>query len=336
MANILVTGGAGFIGSNFILYKLKNSNDKIVCVDCLTYAGNIENLTEANSYDNYVFYKGDIRNQNRIQRIVQKENIDTIINFAAESHVDRSINNLYPFLSTNITGTAALLEVSRRKNITRFHQIGTDEVYGDLPLDRPDLFFTETTNLHPNSPYSVSKAAADMLTLSYYRTYGLPVTISRCSNNYGPYQFPQKLIPLMIINALQNKPLPVYGTGENIRDWLYVEDHCIAIDKIVQQGEIGEIYNIGGHNQIKNIDIVKTICKKVNAPESLITYVEDRKGHDKRYAINPSKMRKFGWYPKTDFENGLNKTIDWYINNKQWWVPLYENINNRRERTSWA
>lgn len=322
MKTIIVTGGAGFIGSNFIHYKLKTSSDRIICIDSLTYAGNIQNIPADGKYQNFLFQKQDITNESAIDLIFKKEKPNIVINFAAESHVDRSIDNPYPFLSTNIKGTAVLLEVCKKYGIERFHQVSTDEVYGDLPIDRTDLFFTEETPLHPNSPYSVSKAASDMLALAYYRTYRLPVTISRCSNNYGPYQHPQKLIPLAITNLLQDKLVPIYGTGQNIRDWIYVEDHCRAIDCIIKNGTPGQIYNIGGHGETSNLNIVKTICTKLSKPENLITYVEDRKGHDKRYAINPTKIQSLGWFPIMDLYQGLNKTIQWYIQNKDWWKPL--------------
>ncbi len=321
---ILVTGGAGFIGSNFVYYLLeKHAEDKVVCVDCLTYAGNLSTLERALKNPNFKFYKTDICDREEVYSIFQTENPDVVVNFAAESHVDRSIENPEIFLKTNILGTQVLMDACRKFGISRYHQVSTDEVYGDLPLDRPDLFFTEDTPIHTSSPYSSSKAGADLLVLAYHRTYGLPVTISRCSNNYGPYHFPEKLIPLMIINALDDKPLPVYGKGENVRDWLYVEDHCKAIDLIIRNGKIGEIYNVGGHNEMANIDIVKLICKKLAKPESLITFVEDRKGHDLRYAIDPTKIHnELGWLPETKFSDGINKTIDWYLNNKDWWLTI--------------
>ena len=253
----------------------------------------------------------------------EEEHPDIVVNFAAESHVDRSIENPEVFLDTNIKGTAVLMDACRKYGIQRYHQVSTDEVYGDLPLDRPDLFFTEETPIHTSSPYSSSKAGADLLVLAYHRTYGLPVTISRCSNNYGPYHFPEKLIPLMIANALNDKPLPVYGKGENVRDWLYVEDHCRAIDLIIHKGRVGEVYNVGGHNEMKNIDIVKLICKELGKPESLITHVADRKGHDMRYAIDPTKIHnELGWLPETKFADGIKKTIKWYLDNKEWWETI--------------
>ena len=321
---IIVTGGAGFIGSNFVYYMLKKYNDyKIICIDKLTYAGNLSTLEEALKNPNFVFYKEDICNKDGIQKIFEKEHPDIVVNFAAESHVDRSIEDPDIFLQTNILGTANLMNACRKFGIKRYHQVSTDEVYGDLPLDRPDLFFTEQTPIHTSSPYSSSKAGADLLVLAYHRTYGLPVTISRCSNNYGPYHFPEKLIPLMIANALHDKQLPVYGEGLNVRDWLYVEDHCKAIDLIIHNGRVGEVYNIGGHNEMKNIDIVKLICKELGKPESLIVHVGDRKGHDMRYAIDPTKIHnELGWLPETKFADGIKKTIDWYLNNKEWWENI--------------
>lgn len=322
--NIFVTGGAGFIGSNFIYYMKDNYPDyRIVCLDKLTYAGNLSTLKDIIEDKNFRFVKIDICDRENIYSLFEEEQPDIVINFAAESHVDRSIENPEIFLDTNIKGTAILMDACRKYGNIRFHQVSTDEVYGDLPLDRPELLFTEETPIHTSSPYSSSKAAADLLVMSYYRTYDLPVTISRCSNNYGPYHFPEKLIPLMIVNALNDKPLPVYGKGENVRDWLYVEDHCSAIDMIIHNGRIGEVYNVGGHNEWANIDIVKTICNKLGKPESLITYVSDRKGHDMRYAIDPSKINKeLGWLPKTKFIDGIDKTIKWYLNNMKWWEAI--------------
>ena len=322
--NIIVTGGAGFIGSNFIYYMLDKYQDyRIICVDILTYAGNLSTLERATKNKNFSFYKTDITDRQGIYKIFEYERPDIVVNFAAESHVDRSIENPDVFLQTNIMGTAVLMDACRKYGIKRYHQVSTDEVYGDLPLDRPDLFFTETTPLHTSSPYSSSKAAADLLVLAYHRTYGLPVSISRCSNNYGPYHFPEKLIPLMIANALNDKPLPVYGKGLNVRDWLYVEDHCKAIDLIIHKGRVGEVYNVGGHNEMRNIDIVKLICKYLNKPESLIIYVDDRKGHDLRYAIDPTKIsQELSWEPETKFNEGIKKTIEWYLDNKEWWIPL--------------
>ena len=321
---ILVTGGAGFIGSNFIYYmQEKHPEDRLVCVDCLTYAGNLSTLEKAMERPNFRFCKVDIRDRAGIDRVFSEEKPDIVVNFAAESHVDRSIADPGIFLETNILGTGVLMDACRKHGVGRFHQVSTDEVYGDLPLDRPDLFFTEQTPIHTSSPYSSSKAGADLLALAYYRTYGLPVTVSRCSNNYGPYQFPEKLIPLMLINALEDKPLPVYGTGENVRDWLYVEDHCKAIDLILRGGRAGEVYNIGGHNEMRNLDIVRRICGILGKPESLITFVADRKGHDRRYAIDPTKIhRELGWLPETKFADGLEKTVQWYLDHKTWWQTI--------------
>ena len=393
---IIVTGGAGFIGSNFIFYMLDTYPDyRIICLDKLTYAGNLSTLksvmeepretpsaadaatspnrggketaltqgplnregkgelnaafsgkgnkderensapllgelspkaTEGFSdrgNPNFRFVKADICDRSAVYALFEEEHPDIVVNFAAESHVDRSIEDPSIFLQTNIIGTSVLMDACRKYGIGRYHQVSTDEVYGDLPLDRPDLFFTEETPVHTSSPYSSSKASADLLVLAYYRTYGLPVSISRCSNNYGPYHFPEKLIPLMIINALHDKPLPVYGKGINVRDWLYVEDHCKAIDLIIHKGRIGEIYNVGGHNEMRNIDIVKLICKELGKPESLITYVTDRKGHDLRYAIDPTKIHEeLGWLPETKFEDGIKKTIQWYLDNKGWWEEI--------------
>ena len=317
---ILVTGGAGFIGTNFIYHLVSKYPDyKIICIDKLTYAGNKDNLASLFKNPNFKFYKTDICCKSSIDKIFSKERPDIVVNFAAESHVDRSIKNPQIFLKTNIIGTSVLMDASIKYGVKRYHQVSTDEVYGDLPLDRPDLLFTETTPLHTSSPYSSSKAAADLLVLAYHRTYGLPVTISRCSNNYGPYQFPEKLIPLMFSNAMNDKQLPVYGQGINVRDWLYVEDHCSAIDLIIHKGKVGEVYNIGGNNEVRNIDIVKKILKIVGKPESLIKFVADRKGHDLRYAINSTKIKnELGWVPETKFEDGLTKTLDWYKNNISW------------------
>lgn len=321
---IIVTGGAGFIGSNFIFYMMKARPEmRIICLDKLTYAGNLSTLAPVMDFPNFRFVKADICDEAAVTEIFEEEKPDIVVNFAAESHVDRSIADPNIFLQTNILGTATLMNVCRKYGIRRYHQISTDEVYGDLPLDRPDLFFTEETPIHTSSPYSSSKAGADLLVMAYHRTYGLPVTISRCSNNYGPYHFPEKLIPLMIINALEDKPLPVYGDGMNVRDWLYVEDHCRAVDLILQKGRIGEVYNIGGHNEMHNIDIVKLILKELGKPESLITYVADRKGHDRRYAIDPTKIhRELGWLPETSFAVGIKKTIRWYIENQDWWKDI--------------
>ena len=321
---IIVTGGAGFIGANFIFYQLKHHpDDRIVCLDKLTYAGNLSTLVSVMDEPNFRFVKGDICDREAVNRLFEGEKPDIIVNFAAESHVDRSIEDPGVFLCTNILGTQVLMDACRKYGIGRYHQVSTDEVYGDLPLDRPDLFFTEETPIHTSSPYSASKASADLLVLAYHRTFDLPVTISRCSNNYGPYHFPEKLIPLMIANCLNDKPLPVYGKGENVRDWLYVEDHCKAIDLIIRKGRVGEVYNIGGHNEMRNVDIVKLICKALDKPESLITYVTDRKGHDMRYAIDPTKIHnELGWLPETKFADGIQKTIRWYLDNRDWWEEI--------------
>ena len=317
---ILVTGGAGFIGSNFIYLLLEERpNWRVICVDSLTYAANFHTLNKALENSNFKFYKEDIRNRDGIFAIFETEKPNIVVNFAAESHVDRSIENPGIFLETNILGTQVMMDACRKYGVERFHQVGTDEVYGDLPLDRPDLFFHEDTPIHTSSPYSTSKASADLLALAYHRTYGLPVTISRCSNNYGPYQFPEKLIPLMINNATHDKPLPVYGEGLNVRDWLYVKDHCYGILAVLEKGKVGEVYNLGGHNEKANIEIVKIILKELGKPESLITYVKDRKGHDLRYAIAPDKaMKELGWQPTTMFKGGIKLTIKWYQEHKEW------------------
>ena len=322
--NIFIAGGAGFIGSNFVFHMLRfHPEDRIICLDKLTYAGNLSTLAPVMDKPNFRFIKANICDRKAVYQLFAEEKPDIVVNFAAESHVDRSIENPSIFLETNIMGTAVLMDACRKYGIQRYHQVSTDEVYGDLPLDRPDLFFTETTPIHTSSPYSSSKASADLLVLAYHRTYGLPVTISRCSNNYGPYHFPEKLIPLMIINALHDQPLPVYGDGLNVRDWLYVEDHCRAIDLIIHKGTVGEVYNVGGHNEMKNIDIVKLICKALHKPESLIQYVTDRKGHDRRYAIDPTKIHtELGWLPETKFADGIQKTIQWYLQHEDWWQPI--------------
>ncbi len=322
--NILVTGGAGFIGSNFIYYMLKkHPTYRIVCIDALTYAGNLETLEKAMGNPNFRFFKGDITDRKAVYGLFEEENFDAVVNFAAESHVDRSIEEPEIFLKTNILGTQVLLDAAKKYGNIRYHQVSTDEVYGDLPLDRPDLFFTEETPIHTSSPYSASKASADLLVMAYYRTYGVPVTISRCSNNYGPYHFPEKLIPLMLINALEGKTLPVYGEGLNVRDWLYVEDHCKAIDLILHKGRIGEVYNVGGHNEKANIEVVKAIIHALGKDESLIRYVKDRPGHDMRYAIDPTKIQnELGWYPETSFNDGLRLTINWYLANTDWWQNI--------------
>ena len=324
MKKIIVTGGAGFIGSNFIFHMLeKHPEDRIICVDKLTYAGNLSTLAPVMDKPNFRFCKTDICDREAIYQLFEEEHPDIVVNFAAESHVDRSIENPSIFLETNIIGTSVLMDACRKYGIERYHQVSTDEVYGDLPLDRPDLFFTEETPIHTSSPYSSSKASADLLVLAYHRTYGLPVSISRCSNNCGPYHFPEKLIPLMIINALHDQPLPVYGAGLNVRDWLYVEDHCKAIDLVIHDGRVGEVYNIGGHNEMQNIEIVRLICARLHKPESLITNVTDRKGYDLRYAIDPTKIHnELGWLPETKFADGIEKTIDWYLKHEDWWQPI--------------
>ena len=321
---IIVTGGAGFIGSNFIYYMRKHHpEDRIVCVDLLTYAGRLETLAPLLDQPGFRFVQMDICDRAGIWDLFRAERPDWVVNFAAESHVDRSITSPEIFLRTNVLGTQVLLDACREWGIRRFHQISTDEVYGDLPLDRPDLLFTEETPLQASSPYSASKAGADLLVMAYHRTYGLPVTISRCSNNYGPYQFPEKLIPLMIANALADRPLPVYGAGLNVRDWLYVEDHCRAVDLILRRGQAGRVYNVGGRNERQNVAIVKAICHALGKPESLIRHVKDRKGHDLRYAIDASRIgQELGWQPETVFEEGLERTIRWYLDNRQWWEPL--------------
>lgn len=318
---VLITGSCGFIGSQMVRLLLEERPDwKIIGVDALTYAANPSTMKEDLKNPKFKFYKEDIRNRDGIFKIFEQEKPDIVINFAAESHVDRSIENPGIFLETNILGTQVMMDACRKYGIERYHQVGTDEVYGDLPLDRPDLFFHEDTPIHTSSPYSTSKASADLLVLAYHRTYGLPVTISRCSNNYGPYQFPEKLIPLMIHNASHDIPLPVYGEGLNVRDWLYVKDHCYGILAVIEKGKVGEVYNLGGHNEKANIDIVKIILTELGKPESLITHVADRKGHDRRYAIDPAKaMRDLGWKPTTMFKDGIKLTIDWYKNN-QWWL----------------
>ncbi len=321
---IIVTGGAGFIGSNFIYYELReHPEDRIVCLDSLTYAGNLANLEGAMKKDNFRFVKADITDKAAVEKLFEEEHPDIVVNFAAESHVDRSVEDPGLFLRTNILGTQTLMDACRKYGIRRYHQVSTDEVYGDLPLDRPDLFFTEETPIHTSSPYSASKASADLLVLAYARTFRLPVSITRCSNNYGPYHFPEKLIPLMISRALADESLPVYGTGENVRDWLYVEDHCSAIDLVIRRGREGEIYNVGGHNERTNLEVVKTILRELGKPESLITFVKDRPGHDRRYAIDPGKIHaELGWLPATTFDEGIKKTIRWYLDNEKWWKDI--------------
>ena len=339
--NIVVTGGAGFIGANFVYYMLENRpEDKIICYDKLTYAGNLATLEEAQKNENFKFIKGDIADREAVYKMFEEEKPDVIVNFAAESHVDRSIENPEVFLQTNVIGTSVLMDACRKYGIQRYHQVSTDEVYGDLPLDRPDLFFTEETPLHTSSPYSASKASADLLVMAYHRTYGLPVTISRCSNNYGPFHFPEKLIPLMIINALHDKKLPVYGDGLNVRDWLFVKDHCAAIEIILRKGKVGEVYNIGGHNERQNIQVVKAILQELGKGEELIEHVTDRKGHDRRYAIDPAKIRReLGWEPTTSPEEGIKATVQWYKEHEDWWQSIvsgeyqsyYENMYGKKE-----
>lgn len=321
---VLVTGGAGFIGSNFVFHMLKeHPTYKVVCLDVLTYAGNLSTLEPVIENSNFRFVKGDITDFELVNDLFDEEKFDFVVNFAAESHVDRSIEDPGVFLKTNILGTQVLMDASRKYGVKRFHQVSTDEVYGDLPLNRLDMFFTEETPIHTSSPYSASKASADLLVQAYNRTFGLPVSISRCSNNYGPYHFPEKLIPLMISRALNDESLPVYGKGENVRDWLYVGDHCTAIDLILHKGKVGEVYNIGGHNEKTNLEVVKTILKELGKPESLITYVKDRAGHDMRYAIDPSKTRReLGWEPTTLFDEGIKMTIKWYLDNRSWWENI--------------
>lgn len=320
MAKFLVTGGAGFIGGNFLHIMVnKYPNDQYVCIDALTYAGNMETLEPIMNKPNFKFVLENICNREAVFKLFEEEHFDYVINFAAESHVDISIENQEIFLKTNTLGTQVLMDACRKYGIKRYHQVSTDEVYGDLPLDRPDLYFTEETPIHTSSPYSASKAGADLLVLAYHRTFKLPVTISRCSNNYGPYHFPEKLIPLMIQKALKNEPLPVYGNGANVRDWLYVGDHCNAIDLIVRNGKDGEIYNIGGHNEGSNLEVVKTILKALNKPETLITYVKDRPGHDLRYAMDPTKIEtELGWKPEYNFDSGIQETIKWNLNHQDW------------------
>lgn len=320
MATFLITGGAGFIGGNYLhLMTKKYPEDRFVCLDALTYAGNLETLQPISNLPNFRFVHGDIRDRKKVYSLFEEERFDYVINFAAESHVDRSIENPQIFLETNIIGTSVLLDACKKYQVKRFHQVSTDEVYGDLPLDRSDLLFKEDTPLHTSSPYSSSKAAADLLVLAYHRTYSLPITISRCSNNYGPYQFPEKMIPLMIQKASRDEKLPVYGDGKNVRDWLHVFDHCQAIDLIVRNGKDGEVYNVGGHNERSNIEVVKTILKSLNKSEDLISYVKDRLGHDRRYAIDPSKIeRELNWKPEYDFNSGIIQTIKWNIENKKW------------------
>ena len=321
---ILVTGGAGFIGGNFIHYMVtKFPEYQIINLDLLTYAGNLETLKDVEDKPNYRFYHGDITDKEFIMDLFDKEKFDIVVNFAAESHVDRSILNPHVFINTNILGTQILLEASKEYGVLRYHQVSTDEVYGDLPLDRPDLCFKEDTPIHTSSPYSSSKASADLFVLAYYKTFGLPVTISRCSNNYGPYHFPEKLIPLIISRALADENVPIYGKGDNIRDWLHVEDHCSAIDLIIHHGRVGEVYNVGGHNEKTNLEVAKIILKQLGKPESLIQYVLDRQGHDRRYAIDPTKLEtELGWEQKYHFDEGIRMTIQWYLDNELWWKNI--------------
>jgi dTDP-glucose 4,6-dehydratase len=338
---LFVTGGAGFIGGNFVHWILRERpEDSVLCYDALTYAGNLETLAPVMDDPRFCFVKGDITDRAAVEKAFEEFQPDAVINFAAESHVDRSIVDPGLFLRTNILGTGVLLDACRKFGGVRFHQVSTDEVYGDLPLDRPDLFFTEETPLHTSSPYSASKAAADLLVQSYWRTYRLPVTISRCSNNYGPWHFPEKLIPLVITRALNDETIPVYGTGENVRDWLFVTDHCRAIDMIVRDGKPDEVYNIGGHNERTNLDVVKTVLTALGKPHSLIRFVTDRPGHDRRYAIDAAKIeRELGWTPQTRFEDGIAKTVKWYLDNEPWWRRIidgeyknyYERMYARRE-----
>ena len=316
----LVTGGAGFIGSNYLHYVTdKYKDDYFVCIDALTYAGNYNNIKELENKENFKFVKGDITDRQLVEKLFEEEKFDYVINFAAESHVDNSIKNPGVFLNTNIMGTQVLMDACRKYGIKRYHQVSTDEVYGDLPLDRPDLLFTELTPIHTSSPYSASKASADLLVLAYARTFKLPITISRCSNNYGPYQFPEKLIPVVISKALNDENIPVYGKGENVRDWIHVHDHNVGVDMIVRNGKDGEVYNLGGHSERTNLEVVKTIFKQLGKQESLITFVSDRPGHDLRYAIDSTKTEKeLGWDRTYKFEDGMKETIDWYVNNKEW------------------
>lgn len=325
---IIVTGGAGFIGANFVYYELReHPEDVIVCYDALTYAGNLATLDAAREYLQFSFVRGDIADRAAVYALFEREQPDIVVNFAAESHVDRSIETPEIFLQTNVIGTSVLLDACRKYGIRRYHQVSTDEVYGDLPLDRPDLLFTEETPLHASSPYSSSKASADLVVQAYARTYGVPVTISRCSNNYGAFQFPEKLIPLMVIRAMQGEKLPVYGDGLNVRDWLHVDDHCSAIDAIMRRGTEGEVYNVGGHNERSNIEVVRTILQALGKGEDQISYVTDRKGHDRRYAIDPTKIgRELGWQPTTKFDDGIQRTIAWYQTHEAWWADILSGV----------
>ena len=329
----LVTGGAGFIGSNYLHYVVnKYPKDKFICIDALTYAGNYNNIKELEKKKNFKFVKGDIRDKDLIEKLFEKEKFDIVANFAAESHVDNSIKNPNLFADTNVLGTMTLMNACVKYGIKRYHQVSTDEVYGDLPLDKPDLKFNEATPIHTSSPYSASKAGADLQVLAYARTYKLPITISRCSNNYGAYQFPEKLIPVVISKALNKENIPVYGTGENVRDWIHVHDHNIGVDLIIRKGKDGEIYNLGGHSERTNLEVVKTILKQLGKPESLITFVKDRPGHDLRYAIDSTKVEKeLGWTRTYTFEDGIKETIDWYINNNEW----IENIKSGKYKEAY-
>lgn len=334
MKKIIVTGGAGFIGGNFIHYMLSKYSAKevnIVCIDALTYAGNLETLKSVETNPAYKFIQANIADSQTIKKIFKIEKPDIVVNFAAESHVDRSIEIPDIFLKTNVLGTGVLLDACRLFGIERFHQVSTDEVYGDIPLNQPNLFFTEMMNLKPSNPYSASKASADLLVQAYCRTYGLPTTISRCSNNYGPYHFPEKLIPLTITKAMMCEKIPIYGTGENIRDWLYVKDHCAAIDLILAQGNIGEVYNISGYTEKENIDVVKLILCEMGKNINMIEYVADRLGHDRRYAIDSTKIRKnLGWIPTMPFAEGIKKTIWWYLENTEWWRNILSGEYRKR------
>ena len=316
----LITGGAGFIGSNYCHYVVnKYPEDQFVCLDALTYAGNYNNIKSLEDKPNFKFVHGDITDREFVDKLFAEEKFDVVINFAAESHVDNSIKNPGIFLTTNIIGTQVLMDASLKYNVKRYHQVSTDEVYGDLPLDRPDLLFTEDTPIHTSSPYSSSKAGADLLVGAYHRTFGLPTTISRCSNNYGPYQFPEKLIPVIFSKAMRNEKVPVYGTGENVRDWIHVHDHNVGVDLIVRNGKVGEVYNLGGHSERTNLTVVKTILKQLGKSEDLIEFVTDRKGHDLRYAIDSTKVEKeLGWTRTYNFEDGIKETIDWYLQNQDW------------------
>ncbi len=321
---ILVTGGAGFIGSNFIYYLLEHRPDTdVVCFDKLTYAGNVASLKPLEGEPRFRFYRGDIADAAAVEELFSRERPDVVVNFAAESHVDRSIDSPQVFLQTNVLGTGTLLDACRKYPVSRFHQVSTDEVYGDLPLGRRDLFFTEDSPLKPSSPYSASKASADVLCLSYLRTYGVPVTISRSSNNYGPRQFPEKLIPLAIARALNDRPVPVYGTGENVRDWLYVTDQCRALDLLLDQGEVGKVYNFGGGEERSNLEVIKGVLSALSVPDSLIEYVPDRKGHDLRYALSCARAEKeLGWRPAVSFADGIERTVRWYLEHRDWWENI--------------